>query len=205
MKGLSVQRMTVRYDEPLTVVVDPAERIAAVPRDHTVKGMFIADFVGHLGPKWPAAAAELVAPPRLGRYLPFSDYPRIDHTRLLYAVARARHPQATPVQGARLTTRRDAQVFMNSLVGKALLTPVTSAKGVLLSAPRAYQLVVRAGIVRGFDVGERHVRLEYRDYAGWVEGAAIGLLEGLLSTYGARGTIEVEFLSDADANYDITW
>ena len=197
--------MTVRHDEPLGVIVDPAERVAAVPRHHTVKGMFLADFVGHLGPKWPVIAAQLVAPPKLGRYLPFSDYPRVDHTRLLYAVAQARHAHTTPAQGARLTTRRDAHVFMNSLVGKALLAPITNVKGVLLSAPKGYQIVVRAGTVRALDLGERRVRLEYRDYAGWVEGAALGLLEGLLSAYGVRATIEVEFLSDADANYDISW
>ncbi|HEU4404151.1 MAG TPA: DUF2378 family protein [Polyangiaceae bacterium] len=204
-KGLSVRHMQVRFGQPLEIVVDPAERVAAVPKHHLVKGMFLAELVRHLGPKWPSVAATLVAPPRLGRYLPFGDYPRVDHIRLLYAVALARYPHATPAQGVRLTGRRDAQIFNDSLVGKALLAPISSVKGALLRGPRAYQLVVRGGTVRALDLGERWVRLEYRDFAGWVEGATIGLVEGMVGAFGAQASIDIEFLSDADANYDVRW
>jgi uncharacterized protein (TIGR02265 family) len=202
---LAGRRLTARYDEPIDVVVDPADRVNAVPRDHAVKGMFLADLVRQLGAEWPALVADLAAPPRFGRYLPFADYPRVDHVRLMYAVARARHPHARPAQGARLLARREAQTFLNSLVGKALLAPVSTPKGALLSAPKGYQLVVKGGAVRVIDLGERRVRLEYRDYAGWVEGAVIGLIEGMLAAFEAQAEFEVEFLSDADANYELRW
>src|SRR5262245_58237229 len=59
------------------------EAIAAqIPKTYVVKGMFFSGHVATLGEAFPTITSTLIAPPRLGRYVPFSDYPQSDYLRV---------------------------------------------------------------------------------------------------------------------------
>lgn len=129
---------------PARLVVDPdsvlgpserplEERLAQTPPDHVLKGLFFTDVLAELGPD---AVQRLLptldAPPRLGRYLPFSDYPQRDHARLVLALVR--RSGTFPREAIRRLHQRNARRFAESGAGRVLMHLAVDARRVLLCA-----------------------------------------------------------------------
>ena len=77
---------------PLRKDVDLEWAVSRTGDNYRVKGMFLNPLVKQLGPAWEALSKELDPPPRMGRYLPFKDYPQRDMTRLMYHLGRREFP-----------------------------------------------------------------------------------------------------------------
>jgi uncharacterized protein (TIGR02265 family) len=98
-----------------TSPLDIAERIRAVPRQATVKGMF---FDG------PIAEAFRRSGDRPGQvsYVAFKDYPLTEHIQVLVACAMAGYPDVPVREGLRRLGRDAFRTFLGSLAGKVLFT-----------------------------------------------------------------------------------
>src|SRR4051812_15159978 len=113
-------RFTATPDEPLQVRFDPDERLALISPTVKLKGMFMAKVVEIVGPGWQSTPG-LLAPPRLGTYLPFIDYPLVDYLRLSLVAAKKRHPRVPLSEALRLLERSMLSAFTDSAVGRVMM------------------------------------------------------------------------------------
>lgn len=194
-------RFEVRFDEPLPPF-DEFDREASLklwdPR-RVCKGLFLSRLAEDLGPEWPRVAATLRAPPRLGKYLPFSDYPQIDLACLQLASARHVLPDQPFPEAIRQLSRRNLKVFSESALGRVILSMVGDASQALGKLPEVFLTVYPGGSVRLVPDASGGL-LEFRDVQGWIECNTVGTLEGVLSFYGKKPSLEVELLGERSAN-----
>ncbi len=185
---------------------DVESRLERVPRTYTLKGMFFSPLLSSLGSQdWDRVRAELVAPPRAGRYLAFADYPQVDYCRLALAAAERLHPDVALPEAARRLARRDFTVFAESRLGKVLIGLAGDLPTVLCALPTLYDKVTRGGRVSAERLDGGGVRLEYRDYHGWVDCYTLGTLEGVVMHFGRRPRVQVGLASEVDATYEVRW
>ncbi len=191
----------IRADLALTGGVDAEERFARFPASYVMKGMFLRRMVQVGGARALAEVGpRLVRRPPLDAYLPFSDYPQVDFSRLAHQVARMRFPGVAVVEAMRRLARDDIATFAESTIGSVMLAlvgrDVTTA---LLKLPDMYAASLRGGTVgaRALDAGV--IELTYRSFYGWLDCYPIGHIEGLCAQFGCRPEIEVEAQSPVDA------
>lgn len=193
----------VEYDRPLVGDVDPQERFERFPRDFTMKGMFFSRLLdleesSVRGPLLERMSVQLRARPALGRYLPFSDYPQVDYSRLAYEIAIERNPRVEPVEAMRRLARLDIATFAASKLGTVVFALVgDSPVDALLKIPDMYRMSLRGGEVFATLSSRDVVELSYRDFYGWLDCYPIGHIEALLTHFGRR--CEIEY--DLDTEY----
>src|SRR5690348_8551194 len=85
--------LTLSATQALTGDFDAEATALAIPKSFVVKGMFFSRHVAQLGSDFDKVAAGLEAPPRFGRYVPFSDYLQRDYMRVITAVSRKVYPR----------------------------------------------------------------------------------------------------------------
>lgn len=199
-----VPRFRVTPDTILEDGPSAEERIARTPRSYTIKGLYLARHVRALGLPWSELGAMLDAPPPEGHYHAFGDYPQADHARLAVLAARKQFPSVPLREALRRLERTVAQVFADSSMGRMLGGLVTDPKTAFRLFPAAYRLAQHGGAVRTIE-RPRGVRLELRAFAPWLDCSLVGTIEGTVVLFGRRPLIEVDMLSDTDADYDIEW
>jgi len=205
---MSSRTFRVTSDVSLDLELDAEDRIARTPRHYTIKGMFLARHVRALGAKFDAIRDQLLEPPRGDQYLPFGDYPQSDHARLSVAVARQEFPSLRLAEALRRVERQAAEVFVASSVGRMLTSLASDPLTGFRLFPVAYRHMQSGGELVAIDLPagrSRGIRLELRDFAPWLDCSMLGTFEGGVVLFGRRPMIEVELLSDYDANYLVSW
>jgi uncharacterized protein (TIGR02265 family) len=183
----------------------PAERLLSLhPRSYQVKGLFFTRYLELLGSEFERIRPQLEAPPRFGRYLPFSDYPQIDLMRVVYAVASKHHPRLALAEAIRRVARDDFGSFAESRFGRIALNFTHDIKAVLLRFPDL-ERVMSLGPVVPRDGGGNCVLLEWRNRVDAVTGYMVGVCEGLLLSQHKQSSIHVKILTDQDADYEVRW
>lgn len=164
--------------------IDVEEVARETPRSFTVKGMFFSRFVERLGDGFAIVLPTLEAPPKMGRYMPFHDYPQSDYLRVMVALARKVHPRYGPREGVRRLAREDFKVFTQSTLGKVMVAMVGDARSALLKLPFVYSKVTNGDWeVTASELDGRRVRLEFRGlYGAWEY--QLGQCEGIVLHYG---------------------
>jgi uncharacterized protein (TIGR02265 family) len=175
------------HDDALGGDVDLDALLDETPTYFTVKGMFIGGVAAELSQKvWKDLQAKLEAPPKLGRYVPFSDYPVRDFQRVMGALARSRYADVGTREGFRRAGRKTFPTFIGgSTIGKVMVSVVGSAQGALLKYPDSYHLAAKGGIATAQATGPTSVSVRWDEYSGSSE-FALGLLEGVVLHYGGR-------------------
>lgn len=182
----STSFLTPTFDAPL----DVAERIALVPVDRAVKGMFLQNVVESAR----RAGIILTQQPT---YVAFKDYPMAEAMNLWSDIARRLHPNASTRESIRRLARLAFPAFASSLVGKVILAPLGNDVGLLLrTAPVSYRACVRDGRVVVADTGPSHCVLAYEDVYSFYDCLHIGVLEGVLESLGIDGMIRVAYEND---------
>ncbi|MDQ3034490.1 MAG: DUF2378 family protein [Myxococcota bacterium] len=194
--------LCTRPETPLVGSVDAEARFDRFPSDFAIKGMFLSRVV-QLAPAsvFDAVRPRLVRAPALGRYLPFSDYPQVDFSRLAHAVAVDRFRTVDATQAMRLLARHDIATFATSRVGRIMLGLAQDAKGALLKLPEMYAAALRGGSVEASALEDGRIALRFRDFYGWVDCYPVGTVEGLADHFGVRCEIELELHSELAATY----
>jgi uncharacterized protein (TIGR02265 family) len=184
----------------------PIEAIAGqLPKSYVVKGMFFTAHVAVLGDAFQALTSTLSAPPRFGRYVPFSDYPQADYLRVSAATAAKTFPGLSIREALRRLGRRDFGVFADSTFGKVILSVVGDAKSALLRVPMIYTKMAPGDwTVTGEDSGERCVRIQFAPVYGTWE-YQLGQLEGVVLNYGNQPEITVTELPARGLRFDVEY
>lgn len=191
---------------PLRGGFDHASRLALVPPRYTTKGMFFTTVTRHLSAGELAGLTPLLhSPPRPGRYLPFVDYPLRDLYLIAAEVARKLSPEAPPAEGLRHLSRRSLDVFGATLLGRVTLELVAGQPAAALELlPSMVMRMQRAGSMAATRRGDA-ITLQVRDYPYWVEGGVYGVIESVIVYFGGTPRLEVNRLSDADADVVARW
>jgi uncharacterized protein (TIGR02265 family) len=196
--------MRVTPDVILADTIPLEERFARTPRHYTIRGVFFEQLVRTLGEEWRALEKELLAPPEDGEYSALGEYPQIDHARLAVAAARKQFPTLPLREGLRRIERGAAAHFAQSSMGKVITLVVSDPRSAFRALPSAYLHIQKGGTLRATIRGAG-AHVEARDFAPWVDCSLIGALEGMVVLFGKRPSMEVELLSDFDADFDIDW
>lgn len=193
---------TVEPTERLEGPIDVDAIAASIPPDYTVKGMFCSRFFDSLGSDWKALLPKLKAPPRLGRYLPFQNYPQGDYAVLCAAVAAKRFPRVSMREGVRRLAREDLAVFAESMIGKVVLALAGDARTTLLRVPEAYARVTSGSTLAAMELDAGTVRIEFRGYHGMSD-YTLGQMEGVVLHYGGAPRTTVTWVSGDQVTYDV--
>lgn len=202
-RGVPSRTIRVTSDVSLDLELDVDDRLARTPPHDLIRGMFLTRHVRALGARFEEVRSSLSVPPP---YQPFGEYPQRDHARLAVAVARLQFPAVPVAEGLRRVERHAAEVFVASSIGRALTTLASNPLAALRLFPTAWRHMQTGGELVTRELPHSHgIRLEVRDLAPWLDCSMIGSLEGGVVLFGRRPMIEVELLSDHDANYLVTW
>jgi uncharacterized protein (TIGR02265 family) len=167
--------------------------------------MFFARMVELGGEKtWRDVEPRLSKRPALGRYLPFSDYPQEDFSRLAHAVAVHKEPRLEVVEAMRRLGRVDISTFAKSSLGSVVFAlvagDVTSA---LLKLPDMYRMSLKGGTVTATREGEGTIVLAFDDFYGWLDCYPVGQIEGLVAHYGRTAEIEMDLSTEIRGTYRV--
>lgn len=195
----------IRPDTPLVGDVNAEDRFERFPSHFTMKGMFFSRMIDLGGERaYRSIEERLLKKPSLGRYLPFSDYPQVDFSRLAHAVAIARNPNVDNVEAMRRLAREDIATFARSGVGSVMLALVGSDPiSALMKLPDMYRASLRGGEVKAELESAHIVRLTYVDFYGWLDCYPIGHIEGLAEHLGRSCEIEMHSERDTAATFRV--
>lgn len=187
-----------RYREPLRGELDVEALVRAVPPAHTIKGAFVGSNAALAMPDWSELEKKLLAPPRGGKYLPFSDYPLTDYLRVTDAAARRKFPKLTNREAHRQLSRLTFDVFAQTTLGKVTMAMVTTPTAAFLKYQEIYNRMVSGSKVQVLPRTTRAIDFEFTDYYSTQE-AIYGVLEGVVLAY--RGVPSVIILAKAKGHF----
>ncbi len=186
-------------DTPLRLDMDEAEALRRTPPSFRVKGMFISPMARMLGDDWELAVKELSAPPRMGRYLPFTDYPQRDLVQLTYRLGRREYPNVGAFEMFRRFAQRDFQTFAGSTLGRIVLTSLADPVAALLRFPDVYAKVAPGPWkISAKQLDAQRVVIEIDNHPG-VWGSQVGQVEAIAGGFGSRPELAIQVdHTDAD-------
>jgi uncharacterized protein (TIGR02265 family) len=198
-----VTAIPVTPTEPLTGNLDVEATIESVPPSYRLRGMFFKSLLDRLGTEWSALEAQLLEPPRGGRYLAFRDYPQRDYTRLHFAAAAKEYPGLGNREAVRRLSRLDFDVFAQSVLGRVIVAMVRDAKSALHKLPTVYEKVAPGDWhIAVEDLNDHTVRLVFSGFDGCWE-YQLGQLEGIATAFGARPRISTTVLGVGHFRFDV--
>jgi uncharacterized protein (TIGR02265 family) len=180
---------------PLRGDIDIAKAVRLVPPGHTIKGAFLAPNAKALGSDWPRIAPTLLAPPRGGKYLAFSDYPLADHMLLEDHAARRLFPGKPTCEAHRLLARGTMDTFTETTLGRVALALVSDPKTVFFKYGEVFNRMLSGPRTEVRSTGASSVEVEYWAYYSFRE-AIYGVLEGIVLVCGRTPRVVVEARGD---------
>jgi len=184
-------RFTVVPSQPLLGDYDIEASVREIPKDHVMKGMFFSRYLKALGSRYRFIEEKLEAPPRLGKYLPFSFYPFRDFMRIFDAAARQSYPEISIREAHRREARNEVDVFVESTLGKVTFSLVENPQTALARYPEIFRVLVQGPKVRLTRTGKYQVTIDYKQHYGSI-GYTIGVIEALVSNFDATPELAVD-------------
>lgn len=185
-------------DVPLRLDVDLDWAVSRTGNSYRVKGMFLNPLVRQLGAAWEPISKELDHPPRMGRYLPFKDYPQRDMTRLMFHLGKREFPGVSVFEAFRRLSRNDFGVFAASTLGRVVLSTIRDPISALLKLPEVYVKVAPGEwTFQAQHVGRDDVELRFGPAPG-IWGAQLGQVEAIVQHFDAEPEVEVSFDAERD-------
>ena len=190
--------------EPLEGDLDVPSLVRDMPNECLVKGLFIASHAKALGDALQNLQSQLRDPPKLGRYIPFSFYPLADFLFLFDKAARAQHPTLPGREAHRQHARNEFEAFTESTLGRVTMALLRDTRSALLEYPRSFNAVAKGLSIEAEEIGEHQVALHYNPYFGSRE-HAIGLVEQIVTHFGAISTLTVVERSPSSFSIGVQW
>lgn len=187
--------------QPLRTSVDLEEVLSRLGDDYTRKGFFFLRHVRALGEDF--AALTLEAPPKLGMYFPFQDYPTRDYLRVFHAAALKRYPTMPAAQAHRLLGREEIGSFLELAVGRVTFGMFNDPMTFFLAYGEIDRRMMSKPIGTPLKIGERHVRVTYDDPIGSLP-YTLGALEGVVMSFKLHPRISVRTSGDQSV-FDVRW
>lgn len=180
--------------------LDVEMRLASMPANATVKGMFLQSIAD-------VAKKACGRAPGRGSYVAFKDYPLHEMAELMLACSELVWPRFWPREALRRLGQTAYPTFAASTIGKVVMSvagrdPVAALKLV----PKAYYLIgSHAGQASIEQVAEREMLLRLRGVWTWPDAYNVGVHEGGLAAWGLTGEVTVRTLSACDADLRLRW
>lgn len=182
------------------------DHIQRVPPGATCKGVLIRgllDAARTVEPEFDPAP--MVTRPKR-RYLPFLDYPYVDLLTIIGATASRLHPTKPFEEAARRLGRRVYGEIRETTAGRILMDALSSGlPAVLMNADRSYSVFISVGSFDTTRVDERHVRVGFAEYPGFLESYDVGVFEGALAAFGATGEVRATRHDAMRGHIDVRW
>jgi uncharacterized protein (TIGR02265 family) len=179
--------------------LDVAAYLDSTPRSACVKGMF------------PAAVAEgarsrgLTLPSARERYLPFADIPVTEFAMLLVEAAQSFLPDA-PLRGALRELGRSAYpVFVQSVVGRVVLSTAADMPSTLAAAAKAYVVALPACQVDVAETSTKRAIVTLRNIYYFLDSHHIGVFEGFARSCGIRVKTRIRMRTPFEGDFELTW
>jgi uncharacterized protein (TIGR02265 family) len=188
---------------PLMLPVEMAEVLARLGDDYTRKGFFFSRHVRTLGDDFEAVRATLEAPPKLGLYFPFQDYPTRDYMRVFHAAALKRHPQVSTAEAHRLLAREELGSYLELAVGRVTFGMFSDPMAFIIAYDELARRVMSKPIGRTTRLGDRHVQVAYEDPIGCLP-YALGALEGIIMAFKMHPRVTVKETAKGTV-FDLRW
>ena len=197
-------KWTMSAGEPISGDLDIDAMHAWTPKEDTLKGMFFSDMVAMLdAATWEGLKPKLDQPPKLGKYVPFSEYPIRDLQLIQRAVVNRRFPKLGLREGYRQLGRTAIETFRKSTVGTVIFATLSDPMSALKKYPEARNLLTRAGRVSTEARGEREAIVRYVGFHGIAEYDA-GVLEAVVLYFKSTPTMAVT-VDGEDSSYTVRW
>jgi len=183
------------WDAPLDVNAE----LEAIPKEATMKGLFIVPMLVE------ARRQGVTLKSARERYLPFTDYPLIEHARVLVEAAHAFFPDLTTRRGLRKLGRAAQRAFAQATIGKVMWATVDSPESAIEAASKTYVISTPSArlLIVERAPGRARVRLEgvhcFRD------SNHVGTLEGVLLAANTKGTVHVRIDSPTVCEFELSW
>ena len=196
-----MSKFVAEHDVPLEGVMDVD---AAIARSvgQTTKGMFFTRLADRLRDRWREIEPALDKPPRLGRYVPFVDYPSCDHVRLVRAAAHRSYPLLSEREGHRRLGRLGLEDFKSSRVGSVFLAMLGGPREALLRFPTGWKMSVRNSTEVRCEEKPKGVILHFEQGAVLEPEYLLGTIEAVVRHWGTtpRTTVTID---DTSTHYDV--
>jgi len=204
---LDTPSRTVSYETtasvPLTGDVPLAEVLGRIGDDYSRKGFFFRRHVRVLGEEFHALREELEAPPVLGTYLPFADYPTRDYFRVIDRAARLQFPGLAMAEAHRRFGREELGSFLEQVIARVAWSAFDDPMAVFVGYAELAKRVMTRPHGHAKKIGERHARVEYHDSLGSIP-YGIGVFEGVVLAFKQHPRIAVTF-DGSVLRYDVRW
>ena len=184
------------WDAPL----DVDRELEAIPPGATMKGMFIAPMLAE------AQQRGIRLEAARGRYLPFADYPLVEHARVLAEAAGVFYPELTMRRALRRLGRAAQHAFAGSTIGKVVWASVDGADAAVDAIVKSYAIAVPAARVSVMErsPGRARVRLSGGALC-FLDSNHVGTFEGVLRTSNEQGEVAVRLEPPSAGEFLLTW
>jgi uncharacterized protein (TIGR02265 family) len=180
--------------------IDVAGQLALIPPDGWVRGVFPDALAKQLR----SSGAD---PGPYGNFHVLAKYSLVEYTHVIVHAARALYPELPLRQAVRQAGRCIYPAFFASMVGKAIFAVAgRSYRRAVEVAPKAYHEVgISPGSARVLRLREGYAYVELRSVWGLCEAYQLGIWEGALEAFGARGTVRAKVHSPCDVDLEVVW
>ena len=188
------------------VSIDLDAHLKALPAKATGKGIYFADLFKLAEGKLSAEDLAQRAGVPHRRYVAFMDYPYADLLKLTLEVGKVAYPKLPLGDAVRLMGRRAYVTMLSSHAGRVLLMSIDhDVERVFLISPKAYKLVLNFGRFQSERIAERHVRINFSGFPGFLETYQVGVVEGVFEHFKIRGEVTLALTDIANGAFDVVW
>lgn len=178
--------------------IDFEERLAAIPREAVVRGMFLQLLVDSIDPE------QLAKLPKR-RYLAFKNYPVREYVELLLTVSQCRRSKS-PADCVRRLGWRVYPSYSKTISGTAIFAVAgRDFRRVIELSPAAYKVGMSPGSVQIRSLDAQHARVELRQIYNLPDLHQVGIWEGAMQTCGVEGRIQTEIIDYGAVNFEVSW
>ncbi len=193
-------RSEARFVEPPQYTgLFAAHEIANIPAEATIAGLYLIPLVEgakKLGRPLPSARP---------RYTAFTFYPLREHAQLMVEAAEVFFPGKPLRSALRKIGRGATAAFLNSTLGKIVLSPAVGPVDVVQQMAKTYALNLKPGRAEVLFVERRKIVVELRDVHYFLDCHHVGVFEGLLRHAGVDGEVRIHSITRGHAEYLLTW
>ncbi len=177
--------------------LDVDDHLAAIPPAATVKGMFFSGAVDVVRRQTGKDAGK-------GRYIPFKDYPLIEHARTLVDCAQAAFPTLPVRQGLRRLGNEAYSIFVASLAGKAIFGIAgRNWEAALALVSRAYAITGPVGRAEVAEIQPMRVVIALRGIWNFADSYHVGVFEAAMQQFGKKGEVWIARHGRADVDLEL--
>jgi len=178
---------------------DLEARIALVPADAKIRGMFLSEAL-RLAPRLVKSATQQT------RYVPFSLYPVQDYMRLLLRIAAARSPSKSAGTALLELGFGVYSQFASSIAGTAIFAIAQlDFRRVCELSPKAYGVTLKPGGTEVVHAGPNDAVVRLVHVWAYPDIFHTGIWLGAMEACGASGTIEVKRCLPSSVELHVHW